>query len=238
MQKFILLFAFLIVSFKAFGFEYRHKNAKRPTQGQYYYISAGLVLPFTNKIDDVSKLNSGILQIEPFANAFAPTSGEMNFPAKKIGGMASIGYKFTYIIRVDLKIDYTTYSKNYTFPPNTDYSGRSVENGDFTVRQIGFIPTIYLDLDNTSSFTPYVGFGYGLAYTSAIGVLNSNKNSNNNNSVNIEGGSFKMHPAYELKAGFKFGNKVAYLDIEAFIRKTQSLNLESRGFILKIVFPI
>tara|TARA_R110000868_G_scaffold42434_2_gene143569 strand:+ start:1920 stop:2678 length:759 start_codon:yes stop_codon:yes gene_type:complete len=75
-----------------------------------------------------------------------------------------IGYKFNSFFRADLTLDYRA---NWEFEANTECIGTcpTTYNEEFgSASMTALLANIYLDWDNSSSFTPYIGGGLGVAY--------------------------------------------------------------------------
>lgn len=237
MLKFLIAFIMFVTTANAYTF--RHRNVNKTTEG-YYYIMIGLALPLTNKADNASNLGANVSSGTPLGNIIIndglnPQNGPITFPAKKIGVMTAIGYQSPYFFRTDFKIDFLNFARTYYMPQPTFLPVVKDGKIDFIVRQLGFIGSVYLDLENPTFITPYIGVGAGGVTTQAIfSATVSGQSTQEPGTSIISNLSF----AYELKAGMKFGPKTAFLDIEAFIRKTPTYELETRGVMIKAGFRI
>lgn len=172
-------------------------------------------------------------------NPFGVTS--MTFDYRKLGAVLAIGYKTGYLIRTDVKLDFLTASKNIPFTgkisitPSGSGSAIVVDAINAVVRQLSLMLSLYLDLDNQSILTPYIGSGVGIASTQIYG------------SVEAGIGKYAAPPSsllsnfrliYELKGGLRIGDRKAFLDIEYFIRKSPSIAFKSSGIKAVIGFRI
>jgi hypothetical protein len=239
MFKYLSIISLLFVN-SVFASEFRHTGIKSKKQ-DYYYLGIGLIFPFANKTTDFSSFKVKVNPDSEIGVAFTDskfklkdvTSGEMTFPAQKIGGSAFLGYKTKSPLRYDFKIDFLTFTKLFQVQRhlNDGYLG----DIKLTVRQLAFMGNLYLDLDNSTSFTPYVGAGGGFSFTQATFIYELD------NAVFQEPDSSLTDRAnflYELKAGIKIGSNKAYVDFEGFYRKTPQLKLNTKGVILKVGFRI
>ena len=229
----------LFFNLSAFAYDYRHVDIARAKTGSYY-LGVGLGMPLTNKTTDLSTFN---IQIDPATNIAAVINqyninyqtGSATFDSSRIAGNAFIGYKFPYFFRTDFKIDFTTFSKDYQVVPDGTNQSQTLK---FTVRQFALIANGYLDLDNRTPFTPYIGAGGGVAFTSAVFTLGS-VTPGSSSEEEPDGSIFdKAHFVYELKGGVLIGSRRMFLDLEYIVRNTPALKLTSSGFSVKVAFRI
>lgn len=233
----------LFITNSVFASEFRHTGIKAKKQ-DYYYIGIGLIFPLTNKTTDFStfkiKVNPeseiGSTLIDSNVDLTESTDGEVSFPAQKIGGSAFLGYKTKSPFRYDIKIDFLTFTKLFQVQrPSFLFSDGYTGEIKLTVRQLALMGNLYIDLDNDTSFTPYVGVGGGFAFTQATFIYElDGKTFQEPDTSLIDRANF----LYELKTGIKIGSSKAYVDFEGFYRKTPQLKLNTKGVILKVGFRI
>lgn len=233
----------LFFNLSAFAYDYRHVDIARARTGSYY-LGIGLGMPITNKTDDLSTFN---MQIDPATNIAAVIdqyninyqTGSATFDSSRVSGSAFIGYKFPYFLRTDFKIDFTTFSKDYQVVPAPGIGGAGQSQTlKFTVRQFALLANGYLDLDNRTPFTPYIGAGAGIGFTSTVFTLGS-ITPGSSSEEEPDGSIFdKAHFVYELKGGIIIGSRKMFLDLEYIMRNTPALNLTSSGFAVKVAFRI
>jgi opacity protein-like surface antigen len=241
----VLIFLFIFTT-QAQAFEYRHKEVKRGNISSFY-ITIGFVLPTKNTISGLSKIdvtNPNDLFLVP--NGFEEMADDIilkknvNFASKKIGGMMAFGYKTPYLLRTDLKIDFITFSRNYktSTPQDPDTYGDSstkIYQAYFTERQMGVIGSLYIDLDNSTIFTPYVGFGLGQTFNQLVTILEGTDESFSLKKKDL---TSNIKTTYEISAGVLIGSRKAFVDISLFQRKTPKLEIVSKGIKLTASFAI
>ncbi len=242
MFKYLSIISLFIIN-STFAYEFRHVGIKAQAQ-DYYYIGIGFTLPLSNKVEDVSSFKVSINPGSEIGLAFEEsnvnlqdvTSGEMTFPAQKIGGSAFLGYKTKSPFRYDVKIDFLTFTKVFQVQRQaTLFSDGYIGEIKLTVRQLGLTGNLYIDLDNDTSFTPYVGAGAGVGFAQAMFIYDFDNNVFQEPESSL---TDKANFLYELKTGIKIGSRKAYVDFEGFYRKTPQLKLNTKGLILKVGFRI
>jgi hypothetical protein len=248
MQRFSLwvITFFIVYSVSSHAKEYRHLNIDRRDTG-FYYVKVALQVPLTNDVTQVEKMQivipefSELNEIGIAGDWATKNTGSYGFPANKIGASFSIGFKTSYYSRFEVKVDFMTASKKLYFPPEPSFFDQllELENPDsfyrITTRHLGIIPGFYLELDNPSRFTPYIGVGAGIALTQSFISYDT-------------GDSLVMEPdstmfdrvlfAYEYKGGIRIGTKKVFVDLEGAIRKIPGLTLTMKTVALGIGFRI
>lgn len=235
----------LLFGFSAFGYQYRHVEPDRVKSGSYYF-GIGLGVPITNKSSDISSFKIQLTNETVIGNIIEQNNinyrtGSMGFNSSRIAGSAFVGYKFPYYFRTDLKVDFTTFSEDYkVLGQNVPEIGNITTPRilKYTVRQFALIGNVFLDLDNSTPFTPYVGAGSGVAFTSTVFTLS--QITPGGESYEEPDVSIFSNPrlVYELKAGILIGSRKMFVDLEYNFRNTPGLKLKSSGVTAKIAFRI
>ena len=242
MFKYLSIISLFIIN-SAFAYEFRHVGIKAQKQ-DYYYIGIGLILPLTNKTTDFSTFEININPNSEIGTTLSDnkidltevTAGEISFPAQKIGGSAFLGYKTKSAFRYDAKIDFLTFTKVFQVQrPSSLFSDGYIGEIKLTVRQLALMGNLYIDLDNDTSFTPYVGAGAGFGFTQATFIYQLDDKTFQEPDTSL---TDRANFLYELKTGIKLGSNKAYVDFEGFYRKTPQLKLNTKGLILKVGFRI
>lgn len=245
-MRFAILLILLAFSLRVEAFEYRHKDVKRAGTHSFY-ISIGFIMPLKNNVanlksfnpilaDDLTDSNTG-----SFTQMFedVDSNKEMNFASKKIGGLMSLGYKMPYFLRTEIKFDFTTFSRYYNasdsqFQPT--YDNVKIYDAYLTIRQMALMGNLYIDFDNSTAFTPYLGFGVGQTSNQIITVI-SDKDKEKF-SFKKSGLFSNLTNTYEVNVGLLIGSRRAFLDIEGFQRNTPEFKIKTKGVRLKASFII
>lgn len=214
--------------------EFRHKNAKQSNEG-YKYVVIALSMPLSNSLNDVSAL----FNPDIYANSDYDFKNKDTYPNNKIGGMAGIGVKMPFFFRIEAKLDFLTFTRK--IDKTISFDDVEYTDTQFIIRQFGPMVSLYLDLDNNTFFTPYIGGGGGFMFTQGLfrsyndgsGILDSFLYDKEEKHLTNKG-----YLTYEMNAGLNLGSKAYSISIEGFVRKTPKIKLESRGVMVKVNFQI
>ncbi len=226
------IFYYIVFVFTANSFSYRHKEVNKAGVHSLY-IGIGIVFPLKNKTQDSSLMKIPTTGIE-IIDITVGKNKALSFPAKKIGGVASIGYKMPYFLRLEGKFDFSTFSKEFlNLNQDTDY-----DRAYLKVRQIGILLNAYIDLDNPTIFTPYIGGGAGLVLNQVSASLENYITISSTETLERKGLLASPYFGYETNAGMIIGSRRIFIDIEGYKRNIPAIKLETRGIRLKAGFII
>jgi opacity protein-like surface antigen len=231
---FFALFIYAFCSFtKSYAESYRHLNLGRKIDS-YFYVVIGLGIPLSNSITSIEDVVDTKYYSELLSEAGKSFSDTQTFPADKIGAMAGIGYKSPYLLRLEINLDFQTFTRKIYTPDNFSY--RSAHVG---IRQFSLITHAYLDFFNSGSITPYIGGGLGVSnFVGSITYFDARQSIVYFTDTTVQSKN-KFACIYEMNAGVRFGEKVASFSIEVFNRKTfGTFKHKTRGILFKGSFQI
>jgi opacity protein-like surface antigen len=245
-MRLVILLTSIVLSLKAEAFEYRHKDVKRAGTHSFY-ISIGFIMPLTNNVANLKSLNPTLADditdsnTNSFTEMFNDVDGkkEISFASKKIGGLMSVGYKMPYFLRTEIKLDFTTFSRYYKasnaqFQPT--YDDIKIYEAYLTIRQLALMGNLYIDFDNSTAFTPYLGFGVGRTSNQIITIIGDGDKQKFR--FNKSGLLSNLANTYELNVGLLIGSRRAFVDIEGFQRNTPEFKIKTKGVRFKASFMI
>jgi opacity protein-like surface antigen len=245
-MRFAILLILLAFSLRVEAFEYRHKDVKRAGTHSFY-ISIGFIMPLKNNVANLESLNP--LLVDDLTDSNTGSFNQMfddvndkkgiNFASKKIGGLMSLGYKMPYFLRTEIKLDFATFSRYYKasktqFQPT--YDDIKIYEAYLTIRQIALMGNLYIDFDNSTAFTPYLGFGLGQTSNQIITIIGDGDKEKF--SFKESGLFSNLTNTYELNVGLLIGSRRAFVDIEGFQRNTPEFKIKTKGVRFKASFII
>lgn len=257
MRPYILVMAILLFLKNVHGAGYRHVtvNKKRETS---FYISLGLLFPYNTSLQKLSTLQlDDIDPNSPILNLILDSEGTPAIPYmikegsketpfffnnKRIGAGVTLGYKSAYFWRTDIFLDFTTATRSIALPKvhwdssdPTSIGGDSVPTTiDFTLRQFALLFNIFIDFDNITNFTPFIGAGAGFASNQGFVQIVSDKIYREPDRGLVS----RVYLTYELKWGVRLGSRKAFTNLEFFHRKTPKIEYYTKGVRVNFGFRI